>query len=369
MCQLIQKMLLQISRMVFEGSMVLPAELYLKVLSNLVSSDLAALARCSRTQCQIVTPILYKEMTLQLRSGDPDPSSTLLLRTLSANPQLAYFIRHVEVVNSSSTYWTSGQSKLLGILLSNILTHPDRIKSFSWKASLIQTYIFFPDLGALECTKILNVTDLLWVRWHLLNCSSLKSIRLHISKRIDQQHVQWLLSSLSLRNVRDISLQGADLSVLSIDVVASLETLDLKLCRGLHDFLSRLVAYGVPRSLRVLRIAGDIPLTSLEFFLTAVASRVQLEELSLRIGGASRFLSTKVVQALAPGLSTLVLDFRQTLSDPRSSLKYTIKDFQDIIEGFPLLKSVGVALDLRNPKCLRYQRTKFAVRVVPHAIS
>ncbi|KAF5120962.1 hypothetical protein E5D57_013298 [Metarhizium anisopliae] len=339
--------------------MALPSELYLKVLSNLSSSDLAALARCSRTQCQIVTPILYRKLSLHLYSGDPDASSTLLLRTLSANPRLRYFIRQLEVVNASSTYWTSGHSKLLGILLSSILTHPDRITSFTWKAGLLPTHIFFPEMSILECTRILNMSDLLWVRWHLLYCRSLKSIRLHVSKRMDQRSLQWFLSNLSLQRVRHLHLQGADLTTMNIDVVDSLQTLDLKLCRGLDGFLARLVSYGVPQSLKVLRLAGDIALTSLECFLSAVASKTRLEELSLRIGGATRFPSTKAIQALAPGLSTLVLDFRQNLSDPRSSLKYTIKDFQDFIKEFPLLRSVGFALDLRNPKCQRYQRTKF----------
>ena len=343
--------------------MDLPVEVFLNVLSNLCPSDLATLARCSRSQCQMVLPILYKTLSVQLRSGSPDPSSTLLLRTLSVNPRLRYYVRQVEVVNASSTFWTAGHSQLLGILLSSILTYPDRIKSFTWKAGLLQTHIFFPGMEALECTKIMNKSELLWVRWHLLYSHSIKSIRLHLSTRVCQQAGQWFLSQLSLRNVQNLSLHGADLSMLNIDITKSLKSLELKLCHGLNHFLTQLVSYGVPDSLKSLKLAGNMVLTSLEFFLSAVASNTRLEDLSIRIGGVTRCLSTKFVQALAPQLSSLVLDFRQDLSDPRSSFKYTVKDFQDIIKGFPLLKSVGIALDLRNPKCSRYRRTKFGVGI------
>ncbi|KID59597.1 F-box domain, cyclin-like protein, partial [Metarhizium hybridum] len=339
--------------------MSLPAEVYLKVLSNLRPLDLAVLSRCSRSQKQIVLPILYKTLSLQLWGGDPDGSSTLLLRTLSANPQLRYYIREVEVVNASSTLWTSGHSKLLGILLCSILTHPDRITSFRWKAGLLQTHIFFPGLVALECTQILNWTDVLWVRWHLLHCPSLKSLRLHLSKRISRHAGQWFLSQLSLRHAKDLCLQGADLSAMNIDVVDSLESLELKLCHGLDAFLARMISHGVPQSLKVLRIAGNITLKRLECFLSTVASRVQLEELSLRIGGVAETASTRFIRAIAPKVSNLVLDFRRDLCDPRTSVKYSIKDFQDMVSSLPMLTSVGVALDLRNPKYIRrYQRTK-----------
>ncbi|KJK73515.1 hypothetical protein H634G_11233 [Metarhizium anisopliae BRIP 53293] len=78
--------------------------------------------------------------------------------------------------------------------------------------------------------------------WHLLYCRSLKSIRLHVSKRMDQRSLQWFLSNLSLQRVRHLHLQGADLTTMNIDVVDSLQTLDLKLCRGLDSFLARLVS-------------------------------------------------------------------------------------------------------------------------------
>lgn len=339
----------------------LPPEVYSNVLSNLHPSDLAALARCSKSQYHLVLPILYKRLSLHLRSGDPDLSSTLLLQTLSTSPRHRYFIRHVEVVNTSPTFWTLGHSKIFGILLSSILTHPDRITSFTWKAGQLQTHIFFAELAALECTKILGMTDLLWARWHLMYCRSLKSIRLHLSKRVSPQAGQWFLSQLSLQGVKCLCLQGADLSAMSVDVVYSLESLELKLCNGLDVFLARLVSYGVPRTLKVLKLAGNIGLQSLEYLLSAVAAKAQLQELSLRIGGVSSCLPTKIVRELAPRLSTLVLDFRRELSDPRTSVKYTIQDFQDLIRDLPLLKSVGVALDLRNPKYRRYQRTRFAV--------
>lgn len=354
---------LQADQMAMESIMTLPGEVYLIILSHLRQSDLATIARCSKSQSQIISPILYKKLCIQLRSGDPDHSSTALLRTLSATPRLRYYVRQVEINNGSSTFWTAGHSKLLGILLSSILTSPERITSFVWRAGLLQTHIFFPELAALECTKILNKTDLLWVRWHLLYSHSLRVVRLSLSKRISQQAGHWFLSQLSLPNVRELSLQGADLWSLNIDVINSLESLELKLCHGLDYFLERAVSHGIPKSLKVLKIAGNVSLLSLESFLEAVTSKAQLETLSLRIGGVTGFLSTKTVQAFAPKLSTLVLDFRHSLSDPRSSIKYTIKDFQEIIKEFPLLKSVGVPLDLRNPKCMRYQRTKYVVSV------
>jgi hypothetical protein len=127
-----------------------------------------------------------------------------------------------------------------------------------------------------------------------------------------------------------------------------------------------LVLSGIPPPLKSLKLAGNIDLESLEFFLTAVASTVQLEELSLRIGGVTSLVSYQLIQALGPRLSTLVLDFRRELSDPRSSLRYGFEKFQIIVSDFPLLKRIGLALDLKNPKFIRYQRSKFAAS--SHAI-
>ena len=341
--------------------MGLPAEIYLHVLSYLVPSDLAALARCSRSQCRVVTPVLYRNLSLQLRSGDPDRSSTVLLRTLAAKSPLRYFIRHVEIFSPPSGIWTFGHSKLLGILLSTILTHPERITTFRWKAGLLQTHIFFPELTTLECTKIANVTDLLWVRWHFLYCRSLKAIRLYLSERVYKDAGPWFLSHLSLPHLQHLSLRGADLSNLAIEVVGSLRSLELNLCLGLGGFLARIVSHGPPSSLKSLKIAGNISLTTLGHFVAAVTSKSQLEELSLRIGSVNAYLSTTFIQSLVPGLISLVLDFRQDLYDPRSQVKYNIRDFQNIIRGFPLLRFLGLAVDLRNPKFRRYQRAKFVV--------
>ena len=344
--------------------MVLLAELYLHVLSYLPPSDLAALIKCSRAQRDVVTPILYKHLPLQLRSGDPDRSSELLMRTLATNHHLRYFIRQVEIVNPPCSIWTLGHSKLLGILLSAILTHPDRITSFTWRAGLLQTHVFFPRLTKLECTKIANITDLLWARWHLLYCRTLTSVRLHISERVYRDAGRWFLSQLDLPHLQHLSLRGADLSNLRIDIACSLHSLELNLCEGLGGFLARLVSHGSPVSLKCLKIAGNIALTTLEYFISAVSSKSQLEELSLRIGSVNGCLSTTFIQSVAPGLTCLVLDFRRDLFDPRSQVKYKMEDFQNIIRGFPQLKAIGLPIDLQNPKCRRYQRTKFAVSVL-----
>lgn len=341
----------------------LPIEVYLNILSFLNLSTLAAVARCSKAQYEIVLPILYRKLSVRLRSGDLHCSSSLLLRTLSTTPHLRYHIRDVEIINDESAYWCSpAYSKLLNVLLLGILTHPDRIISFNWKAGPLQNHVFFPEMAALECGKILNMTDLLWVRWHLLCCRSLRSVRLNIASRLASITGAWFLSHLSLAHVCELSLRGADLTTMDADL-RSLETLELNLCHGMDDFLTRLIASGVPKSLRVLKLAGDISVGRLAVLLSAIVSKVRLDTLSLRIGGVPDLLSPKLIKGLAPAVSTLTLDFREILHDPRTSVKYTVQDFQDIVEALPMLTSIGIALDLRNPKFARYQRLKFKVSV------
>lgn len=338
--------------------MNIPAELLLQVLSYLDSPELAKLSRCSKRYHQIITPILYTNLSVRVASGSLDASSESLLQSLISRSDFRAFVRQVEITSGSYEGWGSNHSKLLSILLSSILTNPKCITSLVWKASGLPIRIFFPELASIECTRVADSTDLLWLKWHLM-CCPLKSVRICLSTLASQRAGHWFLSNLQWPHVQHLFLQGADLTRMNSSSLECLDTLDLKFCHGLDDFLAFLISNGVPKSLKVIRITGYVDVTLLERFL--VNTTRSLSELSLRIGGASRVLDVRVLAALAPSLSILILDFRRHLDDPRLLAKYTAEDFQAIIRCFPLLKSIGVAMDLRNPKCRRYRRVNLAV--------
>ena len=341
--------------------MRLPAELYPLLLSHLDCADIAAIAQCSKTHYDLAIPVLYSGLFIHLRSGDPDYPTTSLLQTLSGRSHLRYFIRRVEVYNVSSTYWTAGPSKLLGVILSTILTCPDRIRSFSWRTNALHTSVFFPNLEDIECTRIQHFSEMLWVKWHLQYCRCLRSVRLRLSGRVSWQAGAWLFADVSLPRVQQLCVQGVDLCTVDTDTIGLLKVLDLKFCENLRGFFARLISSGIPNSLRSLKITGDIDMPSLRQFLAVIAKSVLLEELALRIGGVHTTMSTKHFVSHAPRLSSLVLDFRRDISDPRTSVRYAVSDFETIIKDFPMLKAVGLAVDLKNPRYSRYHRTKLQV--------
>ncbi len=78
----------------------LPAELHDLILSFLPRADLSRLARCCRLLQDIATPLLYRSLLVNLRSGDPDCRSTQLLQVLSHYPPLRHYMRDVEIANA-----------------------------------------------------------------------------------------------------------------------------------------------------------------------------------------------------------------------------------------------------------------------------
>lgn len=260
-------------------------------------------------------------------------------------------MRKLEVISGPYDDWSAGYSKLFNIYLSSVVKDPRRITSLRWKASGLPIRNFFPRLASLECTRIVGLTDLLWFKWHLM-CCPLKSVSLTLSIQASQT-AGWFLSSLRWPYAQRLCLQGADLTRMSSDALGSLRVLDLKFCHGLDNFLAYSVSNGLPQSLRILRLTGYVPVPLLERLFSN--TKTPLAELSLRIGVKS---STFVpLPTWAPSLSNLVLDFRRQIGNSRSLIKYTLKDFQAILQNFPHLISIGVGIDLRN----RYQRLNLIV--------
>lgn len=345
----------------------LPAELHDLILSFLPRADLSRLARCCRLLQDIATPLLYRSLLVNLRSGDPDCRSTKLLQVLSHYPPLRHYMRDVEIANASFTFWTAGHSRLLGIVLSTIFTFPHRIRSFSWKASGLFTRFCFANLEKLECTNLQSNDELSWVRWHLENCTSLRTLRLRLTMRLSPQAGCWLLSGLSLPRIEVLSLQGIDLSCVDPAGVLgpSVQSMELEYCVGVDHFLRRIATCESLPKIRSLRLAGSVSVDLLNQLLFRLAQTACLRELSLRIGSASQRICIKCIQPHAPELTRLILDFRQNIIDPRSSVLYGAQELQEILQTFPFLTTLGLPLDLKAKSSGRYRRAKLDVCTRP----
>lgn len=340
-----------------------PVEVYDLILSFLSPAELARLACCCSFLHELVLPHLYKHLQIDLRSGDPDVPTTKALQVLSRNTMLRRSIRSIAMANAPYTFWTAGHSKLLSIVLSTILEFPERIRSFVWKSSLPFTKASFPNLQVLHCSNVQSNSELEWVRWHLTNCPSLETLHLGLTRRSSPFTGSWLLSGVRQPRLRALSLQGMNLSDVEPGELlgSQIQSLQLKYCQGMDQFLCRLQDREISAQLKILRLTGIASVHVLQQFLFQLGKNVCLEELSLCIGSTAHSICLRCIQAHAPALRLLVLDFRYLMQESTTSIPYSLETFQDILQHFPRLESLGLPLDMNDRSAAKYKRLKFKV--------
>ncbi|KAJ6783281.1 hypothetical protein PWT90_02188 [Aphanocladium album] len=339
-----------------------PLEVLHLILSHLPGSDLARAAQSCRALCNQITPFLYRNLDIHLRSGNPDAATHKLLTTLIRNPSLRQLIRHISVENEASTFWTAGHSKLLRLLLSTWIECYGHIRSFTWKPTSIFTDAYFPNLTHLECTKTRNRDELSWIRWHLYHCRELKSLSVGFIELLSAQLSNSLfLTPMGPFALHTLSLRGIDLSLVNpaVFVSPSLHHLGLEYCHGMDAFFCNVVQQDLAPQLRSLRIVGTMSMAILQGFLVELAKTSRLEELTLCIGSTLHPICLQCIELHASALKLLILDFRAQMHDRSSAMQYSAQQFEDILARFPRLHSLGLPLQLKDPASSRYKRARF----------
>lgn len=337
----------------------LPVELLESICRFLPLSDLASFSRCGKLFNNLITPLLYRNLNIGMRSGNPDRKTSSILQTLVRNSSVRQFIQAINVTNENSTFWTAGHSAFLGIILAQALDSSVQAKSFSWTTSCIFTERVFPGLINLRCTKIHSYKELEWIRWHLANCESLRHLHLAFVAPFARLDIEHVFRNAQLHLIRTLRLELVDLSIFANPMLDSVYALELNSCSGTRSFLDRLAQSRQKIRLKSLRITANLQLTTIYQFLSNLDPSSKLEELSLRIGGVSEYLDMRKIHY--PSLRTLVLDFRKRFNEPRSAVMYCINDLQDIVKSFPSLEYLGLPLNIRDASFAKYRRKDYTV--------
>lgn len=343
----------------------LPPELQELVCERLSLGDMSSVSQCSRYYYSLVTPLLYKKLTLRFRAGVPERGSESVMRILSHRPCLHALIRHIRVTNDDIHTWSGGHSALLSVVLSRILAQTTNITAFSTSVSWKYTDHRFRGLKELETLRVQSTQELSWVAWHLSNCTSLQRLRLGVSPYLPMNTSYGLSPHLDLAGVKDLSLQCVDLR-LAKPTCGTFRNLELNLCPGTDRFLEQLEGHN---ELKSFRLAGHVSDRTLSTFLEKLGRSCRLEELALRIGNCSNNINIALVRPHFQSLKLLVLDYRREIMDPRSSKKFHFHQVQALLSMCPRLEFLGLPLEFRDAQGRRGQRKDIMVRLVPSRTS
>lgn len=350
---------------------LLPLELQTCITSYLSKNDLAALSRCSKWLYDLAAPLLYHDLNITLYYGDIDFRAMKLLKILAHQSHLQRLIRNITLESEECHGWTRCHSSLLHILLSTILKSSSCIYSFSWNLSYVYTGVLFPRLQTLECQKIQLVKEVQWIAWHIENCSSLSSLSLSLSPSnyFLGGAICEAINKRCCNPLRYLYLEGINVTSLSTSKLRCLVSFEIKLCPGSESLLQRLTKNHSRSPLESLRITGTTNIDTIEGYLDSIARTGCLKELMLRLGGCERLLESRHVAAHSDHLKILVIECRQRLEDPSSTIKFTLQHFGSLVSQCKCLESLGIAIDLRDPfrSSSRYRRSKSIVS--PNCVS
>ncbi|KAH7120063.1 hypothetical protein B0J13DRAFT_513131 [Dactylonectria estremocensis] len=335
----------------------LPSELQSLVYEKLSSGDMNSVSQCSRYCYSLVTPLLYKKLTLRFHAGIPERGTESALRALSHRPCFHALIRHIRVTSDGTRSWSDGHSALLSIVLSPILAQTTNITAFSTSVSWKYTDHCFRDLKELESLRVQSSHELIWVAWHLSNCTSLQRLRLGVSPYLPMITSHSLSPYLDLARVKDLSLQCVDLRMVE-PAPGAFRNLELNLCPGTDRFLEQLEGHN---ELKSFRLAGHVSGSTLSTFLGKLGRSCRLEELALRIGNCSNNVNIALIRPHFPSLKLLVLDYRREITDPRSSKKFHFHQLQALLNMCPHLEYLGLPVEFRDAQGRRGQRKDIMV--------
>ncbi|EXL65431.1 hypothetical protein FOPG_18342 [Fusarium oxysporum f. sp. conglutinans race 2 54008] len=193
-------------------------------------------------------------------------------------------------------------------------------------------------------------------------------------------------------HLKDLALQGFFVSELVPATTWDLQHLDLSLCSGAETLIKRLLMMDKISSLRTLRFAGHLSRQTFLGLLSHLGKICQLEELSLRLGGLShlagktdnvglvhgtgvtadpndddkpirdlRSLVLDKVMSRSKTLRSLVLDIREVIDQPQSTMRFDLHGVQKLIGSCPIIEFIGMPVTLRASGGHRYRRMNYAV--------
>lgn len=338
-----------------------PLEIYELILFHMAPVDVARVAPCSKALYGAACRLLYMHAKVRFVSGNLDLASKSQLQQLSARSDLRHCVRHFSLCNKASTFWTSGHSTLAGLLLSVVFEYPDRIQTFRWDASGVFTGKAFKNLESLQCTKIQSNAELEWVQQHVANCQHLRWLRLGLTALPLPGDGSYLFSSVRSKALRAICLHRIDLS--GVDPAGLLNgatrILELRHCPGSGTFLAQACHANLARYLQGLTLVGNIALGVIMEFVRCLGPTLQ--RLALCLGGVQQLPCLLCVMPKSPGLRSLVLDFRLSLSSAESSWMFSSGDFLKLTKAYPRLETLGLPLDLRDATRRTYTRAPLPV--------
>ncbi|KAK2926784.1 Ribonuclease H superfamily [Fusarium oxysporum f. sp. vasinfectum] len=192
-------------------------------------------------------------------------------------------------------------------------------------------------------------------------------------------------------HLKDLALQGFCVSQLAPAATWDLQRLDLSLCSGAETLIKRLLAMDKLSSLRSLHFAGHLSRQTFLSLLSQLSKMYQLEELSLRLGGLShlagktdsgvfvhgtgvmadpndddepirdlRSLVLDKITSRSKTLKSLVLDIREVIDQPQSSMRFDLHGVQRLIGSCPIIEFIGMPVNLRASGGHRYRRMNYA---------
>ncbi|KAJ9413447.1 hypothetical protein QL093DRAFT_2475289 [Fusarium oxysporum] len=372
----------------------LPVEIYWTLASYLCISDLSSLVKCNRRNYERAQPFLYQTVQLNFASGIADSRTMLLLQTLSTNRYLGGLIRSIHILHGGRTYdWTLGHSQLLRSVLSAIMLTPERVTRFLCECPGITCTEPFPNLKTLVHKNIRSKAELEWVQWHMTHCSQLRSVDLSLPAWNIIPDTTIFRNTL-WTHLKDLALQGFCVSQLAPAATWDLQRLDLSLCSGAETLIKRLLAMDKLSSLRSLHFAGHLSRQTFLSLLSQLSKMYQLEELSLRLGGLShlagktdsgvfvhgtgvmadpndddkpirdlRSLVLDKITSRSKTLKSLVLDIREVIDQPQSSMRFDLHGVQRLIGSCPIIEFIGMPVNLRASGGHRYRRMNYAKNI------
>lgn len=387
----------------------LPLEIQYEINSFLNLQELSSLSLCNHSLHQKTVPILYRTLNVEVDMEGANHSGSKMMSTLTENvakyvmemqklqtrPRRLLLCRYVKIISVCAAdprilyprHVVKPICEQLAIILLNAPLH-----TFVWKmrtnepvevlrhihhgiprlviesSLIIEDDNFnpkaleelppseeFPALEEFQCRHITTLNQMTWVRHHVTR-NSVR--RLHLGLAPIQGRpwtlrelntLQKLIGSASLAQLTYLGLESFDLGGWPFIELPRLEHLLIKRCAStglalsifMHDNQNPVVL----QKLSLTVVSEQLDLTR---FLVWLSNSTLLAELCLLTGGCSTPLPLDGVLKHAPRLRRLVLESRQTATDPQTVNPYSVVDLRSLTERCSLLKEISLPICLEG---------------------
>lgn len=211
----------------------------------------------------------------------------------------------------------------------------------------------FPALTEFQCRHITTRKQMSWVRHHIIH-NPVRRLHLGLAPfrpwtSQEQDTLQKLVGSAHLERLTYLGLESFDLGGWPFMELPRLEHLVIQRCANtaialglfIHDHRHSVIL----QKLSLTLVSEQLDLTG---FLIWLSNSTLLVELCLLTGGCSTPLPIDGVLKHAPRLRRLVLESRQTATDPQTVKPYSVADLKKITEICLWLKEISIPVCLEG---------------------